>query len=112
MAKRLASVSLDLDNKWSYLKSHNDPAWESHPGYLPLIFEQAELASLIPEYTPKQVAPDPLMRTSSAPVSKSAFLAVAISGTIAIAGSSRSLRKDRSSATGGKSTNSLSDIAS
>ncbi len=35
--RSLATLSLDLDNKWSYLKSHNDPAWESHPGYLDLV---------------------------------------------------------------------------
>jgi peptidoglycan-N-acetylglucosamine deacetylase len=33
-AKPLASLSLDLDNKWSYLKTHGDPGWESFPSYL------------------------------------------------------------------------------
>ncbi len=31
----LASVSLDLDNLWSYLKIHGDPAWAERPTYLP-----------------------------------------------------------------------------
>lgn len=31
----LASISLDLDNKWSYLKTHGDAGWESYPTYLP-----------------------------------------------------------------------------
>jgi peptidoglycan-N-acetylglucosamine deacetylase len=31
----LASISLDLDNKWSYLKTHGDSEWESFPTYLP-----------------------------------------------------------------------------
>ena len=31
----LASISLDLDNKWSYFKTHGDPGWESYPTYLP-----------------------------------------------------------------------------
>ena len=31
---RTASVSLDLDNVWSYLKTHGDPEWESRPSYL------------------------------------------------------------------------------
>lgn len=31
----LASVSLDLDNLWSYLKTHGDAGWESRPTYLP-----------------------------------------------------------------------------
>jgi peptidoglycan/xylan/chitin deacetylase (PgdA/CDA1 family) len=30
----IASLSLDLDNKWSYLKTHGDPGWESFPSYL------------------------------------------------------------------------------
>jgi peptidoglycan-N-acetylglucosamine deacetylase len=29
-----ASLSLDLDNLWSYLKIHGDPGWESFPSYL------------------------------------------------------------------------------
>ncbi|MBL8816749.1 MAG: polysaccharide deacetylase family protein [Planctomyces sp.] len=35
--KPLASLSLDLDNKWSYMKTHGDPGWESLPTYLPLV---------------------------------------------------------------------------
>jgi hypothetical protein len=31
---RLASVSLDLDNVWSYLKTHGDDGWERRPSYL------------------------------------------------------------------------------
>jgi peptidoglycan/xylan/chitin deacetylase (PgdA/CDA1 family) len=31
--KPLASISLDLDNKWSYMKSHGDPGWEKFPSY-------------------------------------------------------------------------------
>jgi hypothetical protein len=34
--KPLASLSLDLDNKWSYLKTHGDP-WESFPSYLDVL---------------------------------------------------------------------------
>ena len=30
----LASLSLDLDNHWSYLKTHGDPSWQSLPTYL------------------------------------------------------------------------------
>lgn len=30
----LASVSLDLDNKWSYMKTHGDCGWEKLPTYL------------------------------------------------------------------------------
>src|SRR6266849_6962935 len=37
MNKPTASLSLGLDNKWSYLKTHGDPGWESFPTYLPLV---------------------------------------------------------------------------
>lgn len=30
----LASLSLDLDNLWSYMKTHADAGWESFPSYL------------------------------------------------------------------------------
>jgi hypothetical protein len=30
----VASLSLDVDNLWSYLKIHGDPAWSSRPSYL------------------------------------------------------------------------------
>lgn len=29
-----AALSLDLDNKWSYMKTRGDPAWQSFPSYL------------------------------------------------------------------------------
>lgn len=35
--KAKASLSLDLDNKWSYLKTHGDPDWESFPSYFDLV---------------------------------------------------------------------------
>lgn len=31
----IASLSLDLDNKWSYLKTHGDAGWDAYPTYLP-----------------------------------------------------------------------------
>ena len=34
MPKPFASLSLDLDNKWSYLKTHGDVGWEAYPSYL------------------------------------------------------------------------------
>lgn len=37
MSKPLASLSLDLDNKWSYLKTHGDEGWESFPSYLDVV---------------------------------------------------------------------------
>ncbi len=35
--KPIASLSLDLDNEWSYLKTRGDPAWESMPSYLDIV---------------------------------------------------------------------------
>ncbi len=32
--KPIASLSLDLDNKWSYMKTHGDAGWEAFPSYL------------------------------------------------------------------------------
>jgi hypothetical protein len=34
-ARPVASVSLDLDNLWAYLKTHGDPDWERMPSFLP-----------------------------------------------------------------------------
>lgn len=36
-SKPLANLSLDLDNEWAYLKTHEDPAWESYPSYLNVV---------------------------------------------------------------------------
>jgi len=33
----LASVSLDLDDQWSYMKVHGDEGWESFPSYLDIV---------------------------------------------------------------------------
>jgi hypothetical protein len=35
--KPIASLSLDLDNQWSYVKTHGDPGWESFPSYLDVV---------------------------------------------------------------------------
>jgi hypothetical protein len=39
-----ASLSLDLDNLWSYMKTHGDRGWESYPSYLdtlvPIVLER------------------------------------------------------------------------
>ena len=32
-----ASLSLDLDNQWSYMKTHGDAGWESFPSYLDIV---------------------------------------------------------------------------
>jgi peptidoglycan/xylan/chitin deacetylase (PgdA/CDA1 family) len=31
--KPLASISLDLDNQWSYMKIHGDEGWNDYPSY-------------------------------------------------------------------------------
>ena len=35
--KPIASLSLDLNNKWSYMKTHGDAGWETFPTYLDLV---------------------------------------------------------------------------
>ena len=35
--KPIASLSLDLDNKWSYMKTHGDAGWDAYPTYLDLV---------------------------------------------------------------------------
>lgn len=36
-SKPLASLSLDLDNQWSYMKTHGDAGWELFPSYLDIV---------------------------------------------------------------------------
>jgi hypothetical protein len=35
--KPTATLSFDLDNKWSYMNIHGDPGWESFRSYLGLL---------------------------------------------------------------------------
>ncbi len=35
--KPIASLSLDLDNKWSYMKTHGDAGWDKYPTYLDVV---------------------------------------------------------------------------
>jgi len=37
-SRPLASVSLDVDNLWSYMKTHGDPGWEQRPSYYDMFF--------------------------------------------------------------------------
>ncbi len=37
MTKPIASVSLDLDDLWSYQRTHGDPDWEQRASYLPAL---------------------------------------------------------------------------
>jgi len=39
--KPLASLSLDLDNLWSYIKTHGNQGWESYPSYLDIAVPRA-----------------------------------------------------------------------
>lgn len=36
-SKSTASLSLDLDNQWSYMKTHGDLGWRSFPSYLDVV---------------------------------------------------------------------------
>ncbi len=37
MPRPLCSLSLDLDDLWSYLKTHGDAGWEEYPSYLEIV---------------------------------------------------------------------------
>lgn len=37
MTRPIAPISLDLDNKWSYLMVHAEPTWVDYPSYLPVL---------------------------------------------------------------------------
>lgn len=37
MPKPLCSLSLDLDDLWTYLKTHGDAGWHEYPSYLPVV---------------------------------------------------------------------------
>jgi peptidoglycan/xylan/chitin deacetylase (PgdA/CDA1 family) len=39
--RRFASVSLDVDDQWSYMKTHGDAGWESRPSYYPVFWPAA-----------------------------------------------------------------------
>ncbi len=41
LMKPIASLSLDLDNKWSYMKTHGDAGWDAFPTYLDTIVPRA-----------------------------------------------------------------------
>jgi len=36
-----AALSLDLDNKWAYMKTHGDPEWALFPSYLDIVVPRA-----------------------------------------------------------------------
>ncbi len=39
--KPIASLSFDLDDKWTYLKTHGEPGWESLPSFLDVLVPRA-----------------------------------------------------------------------
>ena len=39
--KPLCSISLDLDNQWSYMKTHGDSGWEKFPSYFDIFIPHA-----------------------------------------------------------------------
>lgn len=40
MSRLRAALSFDLDNLWSYLKTHGDPGWSAFPTYLPKLLPE------------------------------------------------------------------------
>jgi peptidoglycan-N-acetylglucosamine deacetylase len=41
MTRPLAALSMDLDNQWSYMKTHGDEGWETLPSYLDVLVPYA-----------------------------------------------------------------------
>lgn len=39
--KSSASISMDVDNQWSYMKTHGDAGWETFPSYLDVLIPYA-----------------------------------------------------------------------
>jgi peptidoglycan/xylan/chitin deacetylase (PgdA/CDA1 family) len=40
MIRSIASLSIDLDNKWAYLRAAGRHDWDRRPGYLPLVIDR------------------------------------------------------------------------
>ena len=53
----MASVSLDVDNLWSYLKTHGNPAWEGRPGYLGALGPRLHIMDSDPDVRLGRVSP-------------------------------------------------------
>ncbi|MGS0525482.1 hypothetical protein ACU8V7_10075 [Zobellia nedashkovskayae] len=41
MSKPYLSLSLDMDNQWSYMKIHGEEGWEEYPSYLDIFVPHA-----------------------------------------------------------------------
>lgn len=67
-----AALSLDLDNKWSYMKTHGDPGWDTFPSYLDLVVPRAldMLAELKLRITFFLVGQDAAMPANAEPISR------------------------------------------
>jgi hypothetical protein len=73
MPRPLCSLSLDLDDLWSYLKTHGDPGWDSFPTYLPVVVPRvldflAERAVRITWFIVGRDAADPRHRETLAAI--------------------------------------------
>jgi peptidoglycan/xylan/chitin deacetylase (PgdA/CDA1 family) len=77
MPRPIASLSLDLDNKWTYLKTHGELGWEEFPSYLDRVvpLSLATLAELGLSCTYFVVGQD-----AALPANRAAFEAIADSG--------------------------------
>lgn len=38
----VGSLSVDLDNRWAYMRTHGIAGWEQHPTYLPIVCQRIE----------------------------------------------------------------------
>jgi hypothetical protein len=76
-AKPLASVSLDLDDRWVYLRTRGDPGWASAPSYLETVTRRA-LALLGP--TGPRITCFAVGRDAAAGAGREAVAALAAAG--------------------------------
>jgi len=52
MTRPIASLSLDLDNKWCYLRTHGVPGWERYPSFLDVVVPRILRACTVRDLRP------------------------------------------------------------
>lgn len=75
MPEPLAPLSLDVDNKWSYLKTHGDPIWQDFPSYIDVVVPRAldmldDLGIICTFFLVGRDAEEPAHRDSLAEISR------------------------------------------
>ena len=55
-----ASLSLDLDNQWSYMKTHGDQGWQEYPSYLDVAVPR--ILDLLEQSQPRHMTAEDIYR--------------------------------------------------